>query len=274
VAALVAERIGTDVVSADALQVYRGLEILTNQPAEPTRLVACRSLDQGMSVGEYAALAHEEIDHLVATCGSAVVAGGTGLYLRAALADLDIPPAVAESARRRWEARYDEDREAAYARLVELDPSAAAAIHVNDRRRVVRGLELAEAGSSLAPADAALWSTETRRPTLIVGLEVSPAELARRIEHRTDHMFRRGVAEEAAAALRGPVSRTASRALGLEEVAALPQDVAREHIVLRTQQYARYQQKWMRRIPGLVPIDGERPADEVADAIVDLARAR
>src|SRR5262245_6385438 len=89
VAEILADRLGTDVVSADAMQVYRGLPILTNQPERPTRLVAFRELQEEMSVGEFAPLAHEAIDELVRTRGSAVVAGGTGLYLRAALADLD-----------------------------------------------------------------------------------------------------------------------------------------------------------------------------------------
>ena len=88
-----AERLSTEVVSADALQVYRGLPTLTNQPATPTRLVAIRELTEQMSVGEYARLAHDAIDELVAARGAVVVAGGTGLYLRAALADMRLPPA-------------------------------------------------------------------------------------------------------------------------------------------------------------------------------------
>src|SRR5213078_4817120 len=94
VAQRLADELATEVVSADALQVYRGLTILTNQPSRPTRLVGIRDLSETMSVGEYARLAHDEIDTLVARTGGAVVAGGTGLYLRAALSDLAVPPAV------------------------------------------------------------------------------------------------------------------------------------------------------------------------------------
>ena len=151
VARRVADALGTDVVSADALQVYRGLPILTNQPAEPTHLVGIRSLGETMSVGEYAGLAHDAVDHLVATRGTAVVAGGTGLYFRAALAELEIPPAVDASARTRIERAYDGDPAAAYALLSELDPAAAEAVHMNDRRRVVRALELATVGATLSP---------------------------------------------------------------------------------------------------------------------------
>ena len=93
--------LATEVVSADALQVYRGLPILTNHPTRPTRLVGIRDLSDEMSVGEYAGLAHAAIDELVDDRGSAVVAGGTGLYLRAALVDLRVLQATAPGARER-----------------------------------------------------------------------------------------------------------------------------------------------------------------------------
>jgi tRNA dimethylallyltransferase len=274
VARRVADELGTDVVSADALQVYRGLPILTNQPAEPTALVGIRDLADSMSVAEYAQLAHETIDDLVWRHGAAVVAGGTGLYLRAALADLEIPPAVQPSERRRTEALYDADPVVAHALLVELDAAAAQAVHVNDRRRVVRALELASAGSTLVPSADRLWSDATRRPTVIVGLDVPAQELERRIAARTDEMIRGGVADEVRRALRDPVSHTAEKALGLRELATLPLDEAREAIVARTRRYAAYQRKWMRRIPGIVLVGADRPVDEIADDILDLARAR
>jgi len=274
VAEALAARLGTEVVSADALQVYRGLPILTNQPNHPTRLVAIRDLTQEMSVGEYAALAHAAIDELVEALGSAVVAGGTGLYLRAALVDLGVPPAPAPGARKRWETVYDADAEGAFERLAELDPAAAAVVHRNDRRRVVRALELAEAGASLVPGDDRLWSAGTRRPTLVAGLGLSADVLALRIDARARGMFDRGVVEEAQRALAGPVSRTAEKALGLRELVELPAEEAYERIVARTRRYAAYQRKWMRRIPGIVMIEADRPPDEVASAILEVARAR
>jgi tRNA dimethylallyltransferase len=270
----VADALGTDVVSADALQVYRGLPILTNQPAEPTSLVGIRELADSMSVGEYAELAHETIDDLVESHGAAVVAGGTGLYLRAAVAELEIPPAVHASERKRTEALYDADPDVAYALLAERDAAAAQAVHVNDRRRVVRALELAAAGSTLVPPTDRLWSQTTRRPTVIVGLDLPARVLDRRIVARTDEMIRRGVADEARRAVRNPISPTAENALGLRELATLPLDEAREAIVARTRRYATYQRKWMRRIPGIVLVDADRPVDEIVDDILDLARAR
>ena len=275
VAEALAERVPAEIVSADALQVYDGLPILTNQSGRPARLLAIWPLDHEASVGEYERLAHAAIDEALALGRTPIVAGGTGLYLRAALTNLRLPPPPPPGARERLEARYDElGPERAHAELADRDPAAAAAVHPNDRRRVVRALELAEAGASLAPATDRLWSEETRRPTVLVGLDVPPEELEPRIEARTAAMFERGVEEEVARALAQPLSRTARAVLGLEEIASLPRDDAEREIVVRTRRYAAYQRKWMRRIPSLVTVRADRPADEVADAILEVARAR
>lgn len=274
VAESVADALGTEVVSADALQVYRGLPILTNQPRRATRLVAIRDLAEEMSVGEYAGLAHAALDALVAANGRAVLAGGTGLYLRAALCDLHVPPVVGRATRRRLEEEYDAAPMESYARLRAVDPAAASRVHPNDRRRVVRALELAEVGSSLAPERDRLWSTEMRRPSLVIGLELPRDRLEERIRERTRSMFERGVEAEVARALRGPISRTASRALGLRELAELPREAAFEAIVARTLRYAAYQRKWLRRIPGVVILDADRPTEEVSREVLHLAGAR
>ncbi|MGH3133233.1 MAG: tRNA (adenosine(37)-N6)-dimethylallyltransferase MiaA, partial [Gaiellaceae bacterium] len=274
VAEALATALGTEVVSADALQVYRGLPILTNQPQRPTRLVAIRGLGEEMSLGEYARLAHADVDELVSSSQVAVVAGGTGLYLRAALVELAVPPAPSNGARARWEAVYDADPAAAHARLAEVDPVAATAVHANDRRRVVRALELAEAGASLVPERDRLWSEDLRRPALVVGLDVPREVLDERICARTEEMFARGVVAEVRRARAGDISRTAEQALGLAELSELTEREAFERILERTRRYAAYQRKWMRRIPGIVMIDADRPATEVADAILEVARAR
>ncbi len=123
---------------------------------------------------------------------TAVVSGGTGLYLRAALADLDVPPPPGEGVRERIVAEVERDPAAAHERLAGLDPRAAEAVHANDQRRLVRALELAETGASLVPDDDRLWASATRHPTVIVGLEVPPDELERRIVARTEAMFDAG----------------------------------------------------------------------------------
>jgi tRNA dimethylallyltransferase len=275
VAEALIERIPAELVSADAMQVYRGLPILTNQSAYPARMVGIWPLDREVSVGAYAPLAHAAIDEILAAGRTPVVAGGTGLYLRAALAELELPSPPEPGSRERWTKHYDEaGAEAAYARLAALDPAAAAAVHPNDRRRIVRALELAEVGESLAPARERLWAGETRHPTLIVGLDIPKVVLHRRIGERTRAMFEAGVQDEVRRALADPISMTARKALGIDEVATLPTDEAIEAIAVRTRKYAAYQLKWMRRVLGIAMVGADRPPGEIADDIVALARTR
>jgi tRNA dimethylallyltransferase len=254
--------------------VYRGLPILTNQPSRPTRLVAIWNLDHEASVAEYQRLAHVAIDDALAARRVPIVVGGTGLYMRAALAELELPPPPDPGARGRWSRAYERlGGDAAHALLAERDPAAAARIHPHDRRRVVRALELAELGSSLAPSRDRLWSEASRHPTLIFGLDVAPALLADRIERRTRAMFEAGAAEEARAALAGALSATAAKVLGLDEAAELPREGAIEAIARRTRRLAAYQRKWLRRIPGLIRLDGNRPPEDVADELLEMAGA-
>jgi len=271
VAEVVAARLDGELVSADAMQVYRDLPILTNQ--SPARLAGIWPLDHEASVGEYARLAHQAIDEILASGRTPIVVGGTGLYLRAALAEIELPPAPAAGARERWQETYDElGPERAHALLVERDPVAASRVHANDRRRVVRALELNEAGHSLVRADSRLWSGPLRHLTLVFGLELEREILGARIERRTREMFERGVIEEVKSALEHPLSLTARRVMGLREVAELGPEQAIEAIALRTRRYAAYQRKWMRRIPALIKVNANRSAEEVADEIVEVAR--
>src|SRR4051812_47422264 len=138
------------------MQLYRGLPVLTAQPTAaddaraPHHLVGVWPIGHDGSVGEYAGLAHAAVDGIRERGRLAIVAGGTGLYLRAALVDLSLPPAVPEELRRGFEELYDEQgADAAHAVLAGRDARAAAAVHPNDRRRVVRALELHAVGGSL-----------------------------------------------------------------------------------------------------------------------------
>jgi tRNA dimethylallyltransferase len=270
VAEAVAERIPAELVSADSMQVYRGLPILTNQA--PARLAGIWPLEHRASVGEYQQLAHAVIDEILGAGRTPVVVGGTGLYLRAAVADLRLPPAPEPAAREHWEEVYDSEGAArAHARLADVDPEAAVALHPNDRRRVVRGLELAG-----RPRERdRLWTEETRHPTTIFGLDVPKPELDRRILDRTRRMFRDGVRREVEEALAGAISSTARHAHGLDDIVENPDDEAAiDALAARTRRYAAYQRKWMRRIPGLVSLPANRPPGEIADAILEVARAR
>ena len=282
VALALAERVGGEIVSCDAMQAYRGLPILTNQPrpAErarvPHHLVGVWPLDHAGSVAEFGELARAAIDDVLARGRLPIVAGGTGVYLRAALADLRLPPQPAPATRERVGALYDaRGGPAAHALLAERDPRAAALLHPHDRRRVVRALELHAVGRSLAPATDGLWAADTRLPTLVVGIELPPPVVAVRIARRTRAMFERGVEEEVRRVRdAGPLSHTAARIHGLQDVSALLDGAidraeAIRRLEVRTRRYAKRQRTWMRKLPGLVAVDGDRPADAVAGAIAD-----
>jgi len=260
-------------VSADALQVYAGLEILTGvaSPAERTalehRLVSFLPLDASFSAGEYAALAHAEIDGLLAAGRRPIVVGGTGLYLRAALSELEMRPPPREGARERW---TDELRArgaaALHAELSRRAAWAAEGIEANDAQRVVRALELLDAGE-LEPHDgpSQLWSRELRHPTLLVGLVMERQALYARIDARVQQMLAAGVREEVLRAHAAGASDTARKALGFDEL--LAGDV--ERMRRRTRNYARRQLTWMRKLADVHVIDvGERDPASVAREIL------
>jgi tRNA dimethylallyltransferase len=271
VGGILRERLDAEVVSADSAALYADIPILTAAPEYPARLVGVVPLSEDVSVGGYQRLAHAAIDEILAAGRTAIVVGGTGLYLRAALSDLELPPPPAPGERERWEAVYDElGGEDAHALLAERDPAAAARVHANDRRRVVRALELAAAGSSLAPPADRLWAADERRPTLLVGIEGGSEE---RIRLRVEHQLAAGVVEEAHRAWAQPLSETARNVLGLEEFATLPADEAAEAVVAATRRLAGYQRKWLRRLPSAVTLAGGRTPEELADEILALASA-
>jgi tRNA dimethylallyltransferase len=246
-------------VSADALQVYAGLEILTGvaTPAERARLehrlVSFLPLDATFSAGQYAQLAHVEIDGLLAVGRRPIVAGGTGLYLRAALTELSLRPPPAEGVRARWMAELErEGAPALHARLRERAPWAAAEIDPNDRQRVVRALELTDLGE-LEPqkGPSQLWSEELRHPTLLAGLTMEREALYAAIDARVEAMLAEGAREEVRRAHAAGASQTARKALGFEEL--LAGDV--EAMKRRTRNYAKRQLTWMRKLAGVRIID-------------------
>ena len=261
-------------VSADALQVYQGLETLTGVPTAAERarlehrLVSILPVDARFSVGEYADLAHAEIDALLADGARPIVVGGTGLYLRAALADLDLRPAAPDEIRARWEQELvRRGPEALHAELVRRAPWAADVVEPRDRSRIVRYLELHELGELEPPAGPnQLWTAETRHPTRLIGLVMEREALYARIDARVDAMLAAGAAREVRAAHGAGASDTARNALGFDELLAGDIDAMKR----RTRNFARRQLTWMRKLAGVEIIDvtGRDPADVAAELVV------
>jgi tRNA dimethylallyltransferase len=275
VAVALAERLRDEhpvAVSADALQVYRGLEALTGaaSPEERARLehrlLGVVGPEEEFSAGRFAELAHREIDEALGAGRLPIVVGGTGLYLQAALTELDLRPSPPPALRRRIEAQLDADGpEVVHARLAERAPEVAAAIAPGDRARVGRATELLEMGETPAPAGAQsrLWTAAMRHPTLLAGLTMDRDALYERIDARVDEIVAAGAAEEVRRAEAAGASRTARSALGYEEL--LSGDV--EAMKRRTRNYARRQLTWMRKLRDVITIDvtGREPAEVAAE---------
>jgi tRNA dimethylallyltransferase len=282
VAVALAERLrerGEDpiAVSADALQVYSGLELLTGAATAEERerlehrLVGFVPIGETFSAGEYAALAHAEIDAALEGGRRPIVVGGTGLYLQAALTDLELRPPPHPERRNRLQAELD-DRgpRALHDELGARSPRAASAIEPTDRSRIVRALELLEMGEEPAAAleEPRLWTAELRRPTLLCGLVMERGALYAAIDERVERMVAAGAAEEVRRAEAAGASATARKALGFEELLAGDAEAMKR----RTRNYAKRQVTWMRKLPGIEIVDiGGRSVEEVAAEIADLA---
>jgi tRNA dimethylallyltransferase len=260
-------------VSADALQLYAGLEILTGAASAAEqrrlehRLLSFLPVDARCSAGEFAQLAHAEIDGLIAQGAVPIVVGGTGLYLRAALAELDLKPPAPQDVRARLEADVAaRGAPALHAELARRAPWAAETIAPTDRQRIVRALELDAIGAlEPPPSESQLWTTETRHPTRLIGLVMEREALYARIDARVDEMVAAGAIDEVRAAHAAGASPSARQALGFDELLAGDVDAMKR----RTRNYAKRQLTWMRKLPGaqLVDVTGREP-DDVARELV------
>jgi tRNA dimethylallyltransferase len=259
-------------VSADALQVYRGIDILTGVPTPAQqreldhRLISFVELTDHFDVARYAALAHAEIDALLAAGHTPIVIGGTGLYLRAALTDLRLRPPAPPAVRARWQHALDRDGpQALHALLAARAPSAAERIDDADRHRIVRALELHEISELAPPSDPSqLWTADTRHPTRLIGLVMDREALYRRIDDRVEEMVAAGALDQVRAADAAGASPGVRQALGFADL--LAGDVDR--MKRRTRNYARRQLTWMRKLAGveIVDVTGRSP-DELAAAL-------
>ena len=260
-------------VSADALQLYAGLEILTGAATAEERarlehrLVGTLPLSARATAGDFARRAHAEIDALVAEGRRPIVVGGTGLYLRAALADLDLRPPPDPAVRERYARRIaDEGVRALHADLLARDPEVAARIAATDAQRVARALELLDAGATPSAGDQ-LWTAHTRLPTLLVALTMERAALYARIDARVDAMVAAGAEDEVRRADAAGASPSARQALGFAELLAGDVPAMKQ----RTRRYAKRQLTWLRKLPGTLELD--MTARSAQDAAAEVRSA-
>jgi tRNA dimethylallyltransferase len=282
-AVALAHRLGGEVVNADSMQLYRGMDIGTAKPdlAErngvPHHLLDLWHVREAASVAEYRRLARAQIDRLRAAGTVPLLVGGSGLYVRAVLDELDFPGTDAALRGRLEEELAAVGPAALHTRLAALDPAAAEAVLPSNGRRIVRALEVIELTGG--PFRAQLPEPRPHYPAVAVGLDREPAVLDERVAARVDRMWAAGFVEEvtalAADGLReGP---TASRALGYAQVlaqfdGALTPDEARERTIGTTRRFVRRQRSWFRRDATISWLDAGRP--DLVDAVTAVITAR
>lgn len=261
VADIVASRLSSEVVSADAMQVYRGMDIgtaktpVTERPV-PLRMVDVADPDVAYSAALFQRDARAVIDGLLAEGKTPVVCGGTGLYVRAALDEMDFPAGeVGGSSRERYERiAASEGEDALYRLLAERDPESASCIHPHNVRRVVRALEMLDEGTSYARQRAGFSTPREHYPTRYFGLTMDRARLYERIDRRVGAMMDAGLLDE----VRGLMEQgaapalTARQAIGYKELidvleGRMALDDAVELIKRRSRRYAKRQLTWFRR---------------------------
>lgn len=277
-----AEALGGEVVSADASQLYRGMDIGTAKvPLAERRGIPHHQLDvlevtQEASVAAYQAAARADFAAIQGRGHHPVLAGGSGLYVRAALDVLDIPPTDA-AVRARLEAEADAVGAAAsHARLEELDPVAAQAMEPGNLRRIVRALEVIELTGR--PFSATMPTRTFVQPAVMVGLRMPRARLDERIATRVRHMWEQGLLGEVRhlESLGLREGRTASRALGYAQALAeldgiLTTERAQEQTTALTRRFARRQESWFNPDPRITWLDALAP--DVTDQAAALVRA-
>lgn len=268
-----------ELVSADAMQVYRGMDIGTAKPtpqeraARPHHLIDVAEPAEDFSLARFVELGRAAVADIEIRGARAVVVGGTGLYVRGLVDELEVPGQFPEV---RAELEDEPDTAVLHRRLAELDPVAAARMEPSNRRRVVRALEVTVGAgrpfSSFGPGLDAYPAIPTRQ----VGLQVPLDVLDARITARVDAMLEAGLLDEVRrlAAEPGGLSRTARQALGYREVLehledGVPLGEAVERIVTRTRRFARRQIRWFRRDPRIQWLDATLSPSRLARSVGD-----
>ena len=265
-----ARALGGEIVNADSMQLYQGMDIGTAKEPDaawqgvPHHLLDIWPVTQAANVADYAKLARAAIDEIIARGRVPILAGGSGLYVRAALDDLDFPRTDAAIRARLEEELGRAGAAALHARLAGLDPAAAAAILPSNARRIVRALEVIEISGR--PFTATMPAYLQNRPAVQIGLTLPRPELDRRIAARVDRMWQAGLeAEVRSLAARGlRDGRTASRALGYQQLLRYLDgewtlEEARLETIKATRRFARRQESWFRRDPRVRWLDATAP---------------
>ena len=275
---------GGEVISADSMQLYQGMDIATAKPTEEEKagvlhhLMDFLPVTESYSVARYVAAANAAADEIVSRGHIPVIAGGTGLYVDSLLDNVlfeDEPDnaAVREALKQR---RETEGVEALFAELERVDPETASQLHIHNENRVLRALEVYYlTGETISERRrrSRLW--ETRFDPVWIGLDYRDRQLLYdRIDRRVDDMMARGLLKEAESYYRLPRAATASQAIGYKELkpffdGVIPQEEAVENLKRATRRYAKRQLTWFRKNERIHWIfrDGKTEDEILAEAL-------
>lgn len=285
VAAGFASKIKGEVISCDSMQIYKGMDMVTQAPGKeilscaPHHLLRFLDPSEEYSAAKFADDARVEIESVLAKKHVPVFAGGTGLYVKTLVDGIFGDSSKDEGLRARLKKEAEEKGvEQLYRRLEKVDPATAAKLHPNDIRRVIRALEVYElTGSTIHEKKKEKEGISGEYDLRMFGLDVPRKELYARIDRNVERMFREGLVEEVKVLLKKKLSRTAKQALGMKEISAylsgsLGLKEAEEELKKNTRRYAKRQLTWFRADKRIVWVDAARGAGEIVEDIVKHIR--
>jgi tRNA dimethylallyltransferase len=285
VAARLAEILNGEIISSDSMQVYRDMDIITQVPDEellarvPHYLVKVLSPEEEFNAARFAEEAEKIIAKVTDSGKTPIIAGGTGLYVKALVDGIfSAPPKDAALRKRLEEIALEKGNEYLYSQLEKIDPQTAEKLHSNDIRRIIRALEVYElTGSTIYKKKTASSGIGEKYDCIFFGLKVPRGVLYRRINASVDRMFEEGIVKEVGKLSRKKLSITAEKALGIKEVTAFldgKQDIeeVKQQLKKNTRNYAKRQLTWFRADKRIKWIDADRDAEQIVQDIAGTVK--
>ena len=284
VAIKLAQKVDGEVIGVDSRQIYKSIPIGTAQPSKkeldaiPHHLIGIKDLNEPISAGEYAKLVDEKIYEIIDRKKVPILCGGTGLYFKALFEGIFSESKTDLDVRKRLEKEYDIDKEVLYKKLESIDPNYALKVHINNKKRLIRALELYETtGKNMSDN----FSSENEKSDFhdrffTVYLKMSRPILQKRIVKRTNYMLENGLIEEVKNIIDKGYDVSQLDYIGFDEIASylitnMSLEEACEKIIIRTRQYAKRQLKWFDAQEFNIVIDADDiNSDDMVDKITQI----
>ena len=281
VAARLAERSNGEIISCDSMQIYRDMDVITRTPGDDLlsrarhHLIRTLPPEEESNAARFVEEAESIIISIISEGRVPVVAGGTGLYMKALVDGIFFsPPKDTEFRGRLREIALEKGREHLYRQLEEIDPGTAAGLHPNDMRRIVRALEIYKlTGKTIHEKKTESEGISGKYDCRMFGLDIPRKTLYARIDSAVEEMFKEGLVDEVKRLKRRKLSLTAEKALGVREVSAflngeISLEQAKEQLKKNTRRYAKRQLTWFRGDKRVMWVDADRDVEEIVEDIL------